>query len=159
MKMGRINYDPLEGLKRLAEARAKLDDRAGSILTYHAALEREMDIVLARLLPRADRLRGLGFGQKVSVLDAAWRGPGDAGDMLCHALFRFNELRNSIAHGDHAKKVDGKLALLVRAFDAIFPDNAAVGDIELIAAGLVGFLADAPLNIEKLKGLMVDIGR
>jgi len=149
--MGRIDYDKLAGLQRLGEARAKLDDRAGTILTYHAALEREMDIVLARLLPRADRLKGLGFGHKLSVLHAAWRGPEDAGDKLAHALFRFNELRNAIAHGDDAKKVDQKLASLAEAFDAILPGAAEVGGVELIAAGLVGYLADEPLNIENLK--------
>lgn len=154
--MGRIDYDRLEGLRRLGEARAKLDDRAGTILTYHAALEREMDIVLARLLPRVDRLKGLGFGHKLSVLHAAWRGPEDAGNKLCHALFRFNELRNSVAHGDEAKKVDAKLALLAEAFDSILPGAAEITDVELIAAGLVGYFADEPLDIEKLKIPAVD---
>ena len=121
------------------------------ILNYHAALEREMDFVLARLLPRADRLRGLGFGHKLSVLQAAWRGPEDAGNKLCLALFRFNELRNAVAHGDDVKKVDGKLALLAEAFDAILPGAAEITDVELIAAGLVGYFADEPLDIEKLK--------
>jgi len=149
--MGRINYDRLAGLRRLGEAKAKLDDRAGAILTYHAALEREIDIVLSRLLPHADRMRGLGFGHKLSVLQAAWRGPEEAGDKLCHALFRFNELRNAIAHGDLAREVDGKLALLARALDAILPGTAEITDVELIAAGLIGYLADEPLDIEKLK--------
>ena len=149
--MGRIDYDRLAGLRRLGEAKAKLDDRAGTILTYHAALEREMDIVLARLLPRSDRLKGLGFGHKLSVLHAAWRGSDEAGDKLCHALFRFNELRNAIAHGDRAKEVDEKFTLLAEAFDAILPGVAEIGDAELIAAGLVGYLADEPLDAEKLK--------
>lgn len=149
--MGRIDYDRLEGLRRLGEARAKLDDRAGTILNYHAALEREMDIVLTRLLPRADRLRGLGFGHKVSVLHAAWRGPEEAGDKLCAALFRFNELRNAVAHGDEVEKVEAKLAMLAEAFDAILPGAGEITDVELIAAGLVGYFADEPLDIEKLK--------
>lgn len=149
--MGRIDYDRLEGLRRLGQAKAKLDDRAGTILNYHAALEREIDLVLARLLPRADRLRGLGFGHKLSVLDAAWRGPEDAGDKLCHALFRFNELRNAVAHGDDVKKIDDKLKLLAEAFDTILPGAAEIADVELIAAGLVGYFADEPLDFEKLK--------
>lgn len=149
--MGRIDYDRLEGLRRLGQAKAKLDDRAGAILNYHAALEREIDIVLARLLPRADRLRGLGFGHKLSVLHAAWRGPEDAGDKLCHALFRFNELRNAVAHGDDLKKIDQKLRMLAEAFDAILPGTAEITDVELISAGMVGYFADGPLDFDKLK--------
>ena len=149
--MGRINYDPIAGLQRLGEARAQLDERAGAILTYHAALEREIDIVLARLLPRSDKLRGLGYGHKLSVLNAAWRGLDEAGDMLCDALFRFNELRNAVAHGDRAHEVDQKLALLAEAFDKILPGHADIRDVAPIAAGLVGFLADGPLEAEHLK--------
>ncbi|WP_147417603.1 hypothetical protein [Sphingomonas cavernae] len=110
-----------------------------------------MDIVLARLLPRADKLRGLGFSQKLSVLDAAWRGPADAGNKLCKALFLFNELRNSIAHGDEARIVNRHLARLAAAFAEIFPDHHGVKDIQLVAAGLVGFLADGPVNLDKLR--------
>lgn len=149
--MGRVGYNQFEGLRRLGEARAKLDDRAGTILTLHAALEREMDIVLSQLLPRAGKLYGLGFGQKISVLQAAWKGPPEAGDKLCHTLLRFNELRNAIAHGDKAKEVDKKLKLLADAFEAILPGAAKIGDVELVAAGIVGYLADGPLAIEKLK--------
>ncbi|MFC3784678.1 hypothetical protein GGR90_003047 [Sphingopyxis italica] len=149
--MGKVGYDQFEGLRRLGQARAKLDDRAGIILTYHAALEREMDVMLARLLPRSEKLRGLGFGQKLSVLEAAWKGSADAGDKLGRALFRFNELRNAVAHGDRVKEVDEKLKLLTEAFDVILPGAAKVGDVELVAAGLVGFLADGPLNIDELK--------
>lgn len=149
--MGRIDYDRLAGLQRLGEARAKLDERAGTILTYHAALEREMDIVLARLLRRAEKLRGLSFAHKISVLNAAWRGPDDAGDIFCHALFRFNELRNAVAHGDPPEEVDKKLALLAESFDAILPGSGELRDVEPIAAGMVGFLADEPLDASKLK--------
>lgn len=140
--MGEVGYDRLDGLRRLGEARAKLDHRAGIILTCHAALEREIDVVLAQLLPRSEKLRGLGFGQKLSVLEAAWKGSADAGDKLGRALFHFNELRNAVAHGDRVKEVDEKLKLLTDAFDAILPSAAEAGDVELVAAGLVGYLAD-----------------
>lgn len=149
--MGRIEYDHFEGLRRLGEARAKLDDRAGAVLTFHAALEREIDFVLARLMPRPDKLRGLGFGQKVSVLAAAWRGTPESGDMICAALLRLNELRNSIAHGDERRVVDRHEELLAQAFAEIFPDHRDVRDVEIIAAGLVGFLADGPIALEKLR--------
>jgi len=150
--MGKVGYDHFAGLARMAEELAKLDDRASLILTCHAALEREIDEVLSRSLPRADRLRNLGFANKITVLNAAWKGSDDAGDRLNAALFRFNELRNAVAHVNAPKEIDAKIALLRAAFDQVLPDNGLEGDsITEMAAGLVGFMADGVVSYDDLK--------
>jgi hypothetical protein len=136
----------------MAEALANLDDRAAIILTCHAALEREVDVVLSRLLPRPDKLRNLGFANKITILNAAWRGPADAGDKLNAGLFRFNELRNAVAHVNAPAEIDARIAQLRAAFDQILPDNGLEGNsIEEMAAGLIGFMADRPLERSDLK--------
>ena len=64
----------------MAQAEATVDQRAAVILTFHAALEREIDVVLAALLPRPDKLKkGFGFANKIDVLAAAGKGAPDDG--------------------------------------------------------------------------------
>ncbi|MGO6845933.1 hypothetical protein ACCT20_03435 [Rhizobium ruizarguesonis] len=82
--MARVGYDSLEGILRVTSAGDKEPDKfVVDVLTYHAALEIEMDELLARLLPRAECLRagGLGFRQKISIINAAWPGLPEAGDL------------------------------------------------------------------------------
>lgn len=69
MRVGEMDHaeEKMAGIQRLVQVRAQIDERASLILTFHAALEREMDLKLSRILPRAHKLRGLGFGQKVAV--------------------------------------------------------------------------------------------
>lgn len=144
--MAKVDYDQFAGLGRLAEAAASIDARAAVILTYHAALEREIDIVLDKLLPRYDRLprRRFGYGHKIDILNMAWAGNTEAGDRLFQVLFRFNELRNAVAHGDRTELVDQKLAELLAAYRAIVPDADEDIQIDAVAAGICGFMADGP---------------
>jgi len=147
--MAKVDYDSFAGIYRMAEAEATIDLRSAVILTYHAALEREIDVVLATLLPRADKLRrNFGFANKIDVLAAAWKGEHEAGDRLHLVLLRFNDLRNSVAHGDELPKVEAWLSKLLAAYrgiDTEASDEIAIGEV---AQGICTFMADDPLPRE-----------
>ena len=142
--MAKVDYDQFAGLERLTEAAANINQRAAVVLTYHAALEREMDVVLGRLLPRSDRIRSFGFGSKVGVLGAAWKGNATAGEKVCEMLFRFNSLRNAVAHADQRDVVEQKLGRLLAAYREMVPGATEGLEIDALAAGICGFLADNP---------------
>ncbi len=157
--MAGVNYDQFAGLSRLAAAASTIDQRAAVVLTYHAAIEREIDLVLADILPRADRLRRFGYGHKIDVLGAAWKGNPTAGDKLYDVLFKFNELRNAVAHGDRADMVDQVLARLIASYRDMIPDADTHIEIDAMVAGVIGFMADGPSPNElgKMFGSLDDV--
>lgn len=143
--MAKVNYDGFAGIHRMAEAEATIDQRSAVILTFHAALEREIDVVLASLLTRPDKLKkGFGFANKIDVLAAAWKGDPGAGDKLHLVLRRFNDLRNSVAHGDAIEEVEQWLTKLLDAYRAIYPDVDVHIEIGEMAQGICSFMADGP---------------
>lgn len=143
--MAKVDYDGFAGIHRMAQAEATIDQRAAVILTFHAALEREIDVVLAALLPRPDKLKkGFGFANKIDVLAAAWKGDPDAGDRLHLVLRRFNDLRNSVAHGDAIEEVERWLTKLLDAYRAIDPEVDVHVEIGEVAQGICSFMADGP---------------
>lgn len=157
--MARVGYDAFEGLKRLAEAGERLDIGVAEVLVYHLAVEREVALVVDRLAVYPEQLRTLSHANRLRVLGAFWRGPKDAGDLLLNVLQRFNELRNSVAHGDPPGQIDAAKARLRAAFAVLLPgEGRDEMPIPAIAAGLVGFLADTPQEDQrKLKRLASDI--
>ena len=119
--MNYMEREKKSGIQRLIDVRENIDQRASLILTYHAALECETDRLLAKLLPRANKLRGLGFGQKISVLDAAWPGQPALAEVLFSALVQFNDLRNAVAHGDSKREVDRIISKIERHLGSNLP--------------------------------------
>ena len=143
--MAKVDYDGFAGIHRMAEAEATVDQRSAVILTFHAALEREIDVVLASLLPRPDKLKkGFGFANKIDVLAAAWRGDPESGDKLHLVLRRFNDLRNSVAHGDALDEVERWLTKLLDAYRLVYPDVDVHIEIGEMAQGICSFMADGP---------------
>jgi hypothetical protein len=134
--MAQTDY-PVAAMKRLARAIDALDDRSRDVLAYHLAIERELDVALAALLPRADRLWGLGFGQKVSVLQAT----SNLGwiDLVARALIEFNNLRNAVAHGRSKGEIDKAFSKTCSAAASISgsepPPKATVGGLALVICG------------------------
>jgi len=125
-----MEYNSLEGWLRIGQATQVMDERAALILTLHAALEHEMEIVLRHLLPRGDRLGPrLGFSQKIDVLAAAWEGDGEMIDMVCRVLVRFNDLRNAVAHGDARE--------FKKAYDKLMQANLSIGGVPEVDQPLV----------------------
>lgn len=136
----------------MAQAETTVDQRAAVILTFHAALEREIDVVLAAILPRADKIKkSFGFANKIDVLAAAWKGDPDAGDRLHLVLRRLNDLRNSVAHGDTIEEVERWLTKLLDAYRAIDPDVDVHVEIGEMAQGICSFMADGPTPSEIVK--------
>ncbi|TBD80710.1 hypothetical protein [Rhizobium ruizarguesonis] len=143
--MARVGYDSLEGILRVTSAGDKEPDQfVVDVLTYHAALEIEMDQLLARLLPRAECLRagGLGFRQKISIINAAWPGLPEAGALLADVLSRFNDLRNAVAHADQRRGVETTFGGLVAACARINPDQGADPSPYDIAVSVCAFMGD-----------------
>lgn len=142
--MAKVDYDGFAGIHRIAKAEATIDQRAAVILTFHAALEREVDVVLAALLPHGDKIRHFGYGHKIDVLAAAWKAEPEDGEKLYKVLFRFNELRNAVAHGDRADLVEAALKRLLDAYIQIAPDSGYDVEIAEVAQGICAFMADGP---------------
>lgn len=146
--MAQVNYDGFAGIHRMAQAEGTVDQRAAVILTYHAALEREIDVVLGALLPHGQKVKHFGYGHKIDVLAAAWKGDPESGDKLYWVLFRFNELRNAVAHGDRADLVEGSLGRLLDAYRAIDAKADVHVEIGEVAQGICSFMADGPTITE-----------
>lgn len=100
---------------RFEAAFAEMDPRLGEILAGHAAIEREIDIMLERTLPAARRLKGLGFGHKIGLWGACMDEGNKAVDNILPAFVKLNDLRNAVAHGDKRALVDRKIAALLVA--------------------------------------------
>lgn len=145
--MAKIEYDPFAGWARLLKAEQQIDDQAPLILTYHAALERELDEVLSRLLPCAEKIKRIGYGHKVSVLAAAWVGDPDACERLVKTLIRFGDLRNAVAHGD-ASEVKEAMGRLQQAYEGLGPTLTTPPTLPEIAGGICAFLGDGPTPAE-----------
>lgn len=138
---------PRAAMKRLTLAIEALDERSRDVLAYHLAIEREMDVALAALLPRADCLwkfeygRRLSFGQKVSVLQATssitWI------DLVAQSLMDFNELRNAVAHGRAKTKIDKAFGKVCASVYAMGPRGKPTGKetVGALALSICGALA------------------
>ena len=146
--MAGVGYDVWAGYTRLAKAAGSVSPDAMAALAYHAALEREVDEILATTMPRSEKLENLTFQQKVWVLAASWPGDPKAGDLACEALNRFNALRNAHAHGDSTEKVKGRFDKLVAACQALDATVDETSDIGGLAWVICGYLGDGPTPAE-----------
>jgi hypothetical protein len=86
-----------------------MDDRAPAILAYHAAIERELELAIARKVPRPSSLTGLSYGHKVRIWSALQEVSDDLVERVAKPMLKFNDLRNAIAHGDNKREVDAVL--------------------------------------------------
>ena len=154
--MGDVNYDWLEGIQRVLRAGARLDPRWVEIIAYHAAIEAELNIMLEKSLPRGDQVTGSNprftFGHTVAILKAAWQGKPDDADKLCDILFRFNELRNAVAHPDR-RKTRAEIKNVTEAYMALVPGLKQRPQIAEIAQGVVAYMGDGILPHD-LVGIM-----
>jgi hypothetical protein len=126
-------------LARLKAALDDLDSRASEILALHAAIEKELDLALEACLPKAERLWGLGFAQKLSVWFAAQRVDGPEIQIAVNVMKRFNELRNRVAHPGSQADVDAAIRRLTESLPEQAP-HRSVADPKLAAAFIMGIL-------------------
>lgn len=143
--MAGADYDGIEALFRIAKKGEKLDTFAIEVLTFHAAVEYELDVALRNLMPHPDMiLRGkpkLSFPHKARLLAALWqRDPEDAKKLnaVLHAL---QNLRDEVAHlGDTPLK--SHKANLTQAFRGIEPEAGDDPSLLEIAQGISMFMTN-----------------
>ncbi|MDF2386746.1 hypothetical protein JMG10_35115 [Nostoc ellipsosporum NOK] len=110
------------------------------ILDAHATIEGELDAFTQLALPRADRLRGMGFGQKASLFSASLDLDDAIIDPLVKALSRVNDLRNSVAHNATEDEIEQKLAAFVKGLPPAAGENR---DFDSAIAFLLGTIVVA----------------
>jgi hypothetical protein len=143
--MAGADYDGIEAIFRIAKKGEVLDTFAIEVLTFHAAVEHELEVVLRKLLPHPDKLFGKGpklsFPHKARLLCAMWqKDPADA-DKLNGVLKALQLLRNEVAHqGDIPLK--SHKAHLTQAFREIEPSASDDPSMLEIAQGISMFIAD-----------------
>ena len=151
-------YDAFGGWMRMFDAADKLDTNAALVMTLHAALEREMDDVLGRQVPYPERLKGLGFGQKVKVIAATWPHQAETADQVHEALFRFNELRNVVAHSDDRKKLNGAYNALRAAHQQFGSRQENVDELVNIACDICALMGGHQMTIAEFHAFGAAIG-
>lgn len=143
--MAGADYNGIEAIFRIAKKGEVLDTFAIEVLTFHAAVEHELEVVLRKLLPYPDKLFGRGpklsFPQKARLLAAMWqKDPADA-DRLNTVLRALEDLRNEVAHqGDIPLK--SYKAKLTQAYREIEPKAGDDPSMLEIAQGISMFIAD-----------------
>lgn len=143
--------------KRIDLALQALDQRASEILALHAAIEREVDLALARSLPAPDRLRSIGFGHKLSLLAALTPLDQDQVDSWYRPAYAFNELRNAVAHGENAAQITKRIQAVGKAL----PGARDAQELHALAGVIANFVSIrsgpmTPLQQALARGL--DIG-
>ena len=153
--MAGMDYDGIAGIIRMIEAGEKPNFFAVEVITYHAAIESELERIIAPNLLEPDALfrtsPKLGFGQKANLLRAFWRGKADKGDTLVKVLKSFNNLRNAVAHADN-KEIKGCHAGLTQSYRAI--DNSIGDEVNMleVSQGICLFMQDGT-NVSELNAL------
>lgn len=152
--MAGADYNGIEAIFRIAKKGEKLDTFAIEVLTFHAAVEYELEVVLRKLLPHPDKLlKGkpkLSFPHKARLLSALWqKNPADA-DKLNGVLKALEDLRNEVAHlGDIPLK--SHKANLTQAFRVIEPGCGDDPSMLEIAQGISMFIADGAGTLSDFK--------
>lgn len=141
--MARVDYDAWQGFIRMALVLDGFDRRTAEIVGCHTALEREVVVLLERLLLRPAYVKEFSYKQKVSLLAAIWQGRDDEVEMVDAVLSKYGALRNRVAHGDDLK-IDNAWRDLMIAYRTLQPD--ADGELTplSIAQGILAFFGDGP---------------
>ncbi len=142
--MAMVDYDSLAGILRITDAGSVEPDRfVTDVITYHAALELEVDFLLSRMLPRYEKLSTLrGYSNKIMIMNAAWVGSPESGDKLFNALLLYNELRNSVAHNDSLAIRNGHYGRLLDAYREIESDPKETATPHEVAISICAFMGD-----------------
>jgi hypothetical protein len=153
LQMNKGEYDGLEGMSRLFNAEQANGQLSAEIIIFHAALETELVEVLSNLMPRPEcvlrKSPPRGFGHKVNLLKALWTNTKVYVDPAANVLFRFNALRNCVAHSDDRKAFETHHKKLHEAYKKIDPSCRADPSILEVAQGVCLYLQDGS-NLSEL---------
>ena len=154
-RMAGVNYDGIGGVMRLLKAGEKPHAFAIEVVTYHAAVESELELIIGSLVNRPQELfqasPRLTFGHKANILKAVWKGDPKQADIITEVLLKLQNLRNAVAHTDHTE-IKGCLAGLTKAYRKI---DATIGDevsVLEVAQGICLFMQDG-FNVSELKAV------
>jgi len=160
--MAGADYNGIEGIFRIAEAGLKPDTFAVEVLTFHAAVEFELEVILRQLLPYPDKLlKGspkLSFAHKAKLLLALWRKDPNDADKLGKVLKAFQDLRDAVAHKDDIP-LRGHKANLIKAYNEIEPECTDDPSMLEIAQGISMFMADDGDTLDMFFGAMDKLGK
>jgi hypothetical protein len=153
--MAGADYDGIGGVMRLLKAGEKPDSFAIEVVTYHAAVESELELIISTLVKRPEDLfttsPKLTFGHKANLLRAVWQGDPAHADIIHEVLHRFQMVRNAVAHPDN-KAIKSCVAGLMQAYRKI---DGTIGDevsILEIAQGICLFMQDGS-TVPELKSV------
>lgn len=143
--MAGMDYDGIAGFFRVLAAGEKPETFAIEVITYHAAVEYEIEIALREIIPRPDAIfKGspkLSFAHKAKLLNALWRKePADA-DKLAAVLHAFQDLRDAVAHTD-THQIKARNTNLTIAYRSIATEDKDEYDVQEVALGICLFMAD-----------------
>lgn len=144
-RMAGTDYDGFEAIFRIIAAGEEPETFAIEVITFHAAVEYELGIVLHKLLPNPDKiLTGkpkLSFPHKAKLLEALWQKDQADADKLGAVLRALQDLRDAVAHKDNIPLKSHK-ANLSQAFRGIEPSSGDDPSMMEIAQGICVFMAD-----------------
>ena len=151
--MAGMDYDGIAGVLRVLAADEKPETFAIEVITFHAAIEHEIEVALRKIIPRPDALFAgrpkLSFAHKSKILNALWQKNAEDGDKLAKVLHAFQDLRDAVAHSDR-QQIKSCNAGLCIAYRAIAGDGRDEYPILEIAQGICLFMMDGT-NVGDLK--------
>jgi len=143
--MAGADYDGIGGVLRMHKAGEKPDTFAIEVVTFHAAIESELELVISKLVNRPDELFStspkMSFGHKVNLMRAVWDGDPAKADIIHAVLHRFQDVRNAVAHPD-PKQIKSCVAGLMQAYrkvDTSIDDEVSILEV---AQGICLFMQD-----------------
>lgn len=155
--MAGVEYDGIAGIMRVLEAGDQPDTFAIEVITYHAAIESELEVVLQKLMsPRPELLFSgkpkLSFALKAKLLQATWPKKPEDADKLAGVLHAFQDLRDAVAHNDR-KQIKACNTNLTIAYREIAHGDSDDYPVLEVAMGICLFLADGPPDPEETEKL------
>lgn len=88
--MAGMDYDGIAGILRVLEAGERPETFAIEVITFHAAIEHEIEIALSKIIPRPDAMftgtPKLNFAHKAKILNALWQRNTEDADKLSKVL-------------------------------------------------------------------------
>lgn len=153
-------YDPYTAWVRIETAANELNWEAVEVVTLHLALERELEFVLSKKCLRSTRIARLSFVAKSAVLHSLGDYNDEDADKLYNVLWRFNELRNAVAHGNSAN-IKACRENLQNAYLAINPTATSPFGNTVIAQGICAYMGKGmmPDEFSKVAALMDEVVR
>lgn len=143
--MAGMDYDGIAGILRVLEAGEKPETFAIEVITFHAAIEHEIEIAISKIIPRPDAMftgtPKLNFAHKAKVLNALWQRNTEDADKLSKVLQAFQNLRDAVAHSDR-KEIKACNTNLTIAYRDIARNESDDYPIVEVAQGICLFMAD-----------------